>query len=720
MNKVYVTFYFFLFLLSFLFTQNTSINYNDYYRFPLSIGVEYQSLSPFSDYASDFNIFDISTNLRLPLPPVSTIQLLLKLGMINFDSQDQTDPLRWDHIHWYGQIGASYAHRFDKNFEIGGELLAGASVAVFQDLLPEEGTLNTTNLIFETGTRISLNPSYNMSIDIHPSLKYLYSLSYLQDFNGFIFGIGFTASYRFGTDPDAPRAVIRSLKFSKPDVPDLFAAMQSYYVNNSLGSVTITNPEKYDLEELEISFFQAGFMDTPTPVASFPVITTGETLNIPLFASFNREVFLVEGVTPLTGEIIVVYKSRGKPAEQKLSFTYDLYDKTSMIWDDDRKVASFITPADSAIRNYASFIRQSCRESTIPAYSESMQFAIQAFHALGEIGCLYQVDPTHPFTEVHENKMVVDSISLPRSTLKNITGDCDDLTALYCSLLETVGVDTAFITVPGHIYAAYNTKVSAREFVKIHPDRNMTIIIDGEVWVPVEITMIGKTGFSEAWRTGIEEWNRYNDDISKRSLYKTGESQELYRPVGLTETDLGLQYGSGETINNNFRSDMNKIIKSVTEEYVHIAKASGRKQDYNYLGIVYAQFKQYNLAKRAFKQALSMDRNFLSAGINLGNLLFLQEDYSAAEKSFIAVYRQLEEEGKNKRTIAFKVLINLARANYMQDQFDQADIYFSKARDIDSEQTEKYMYLSTANVSESGRAVEELIMKESIIFVDDE
>ncbi|GAH68908.1 unnamed protein product, partial [marine sediment metagenome] len=33
--------------------------------------------------------------------------------------------------------------------------------------------------------------------------------------------------------------------------------------------------------------------------------------------------------------------------------------------------------------------------------------------------------------------------------------------------------------------------------------------LEGQLWVPVEITMIGKTGFLEAWRKGIEEWSAY-------------------------------------------------------------------------------------------------------------------------------------------------------------------------------------------------------------------
>ncbi|MCK5674487.1 MAG: tetratricopeptide repeat protein, partial [Spirochaetales bacterium] len=388
-------------------------------------------------------------------------------------------------------------------------------------------------------------------------------------------------------------------------------------------------------------------------------------------------------------------------------------------WDDDRKVAAFITPADSALRNYASFIRQSCRDSTIPAYSEPMQFAVQVFHALGEIGCLYQVDPTLPFTEVQENLMVVDSISLPRNTLKNITGDCDDLTVLYCSLLETVGINTAFITIPGHIYAAFNTKVPARDFGKIHPDRKMTISIDGELWVPVEITMIGKTGFLEAWRTGVEEWTRYDNETSVRAFYKTRESQELYRPVGLTETDLGLQYGSSDAIDRDFNRDMDKIISGVVAEYVNTAATSGRKQDYNRLGIIYAQFQRYNQAETAFNKVISLDPEFTGARINLGNLQFLKENYKKAVTSYEIVIEKLEAKNRGESSTALKVLINLARASYMLEQFDEADSYFSKARNIDPEKTEEYSYLASAGDSGTGRAAEEPVMKESIIFVEE-
>ena len=163
-------------------------------------------------------------------------------------------------------------------------------------------------------------------------------------------------------------------------------------------------------------------MDSPTQAASITELKPGESREVELFASFNQEVFRTEGVTPLTGEVIVSYKSKGRAAEQRQSVSYDLHDKTAVTWDDDQKVAAFITPADSALRNYASFIRQACKEQTIPTFNDPLQLAMQVFHALGEIGCLYQADPSLPFTKVQDNPMVVDSISLPRDTLKRITG----------------------------------------------------------------------------------------------------------------------------------------------------------------------------------------------------------------------------------------------------------------------------------------------------------
>jgi hypothetical protein len=282
-----------------LYSQTPERDFNSYYRFPLSVGVEFESYSPFGEYGSNFNIFEISGNVRLPIPPLPFLQPLLTGGMIRFDNQDPNNGLRYDHSHWYGGVGFAASHRFAKNFEIGGDITFSLTQSYFPKLLPEEGTIGEKNILFEGGLHFALNPSYNFSIDIHPNVKYLHSLGLLENYNGFIFSIGFGASYRFGRDPDSPQAVFKSIQFSKHNVPDLFAAMQSYYIHNPIGTITITNTDRQSINDVNLTFYQNGFMDTPTLCETIPELKAGESREVSLYAVFNGEVFSTEGITPL-------------------------------------------------------------------------------------------------------------------------------------------------------------------------------------------------------------------------------------------------------------------------------------------------------------------------------------------------------------------------------------------------------------------------------------
>jgi len=697
-----------LFLAARLYSQEPALNYNTHYRFPVSIGVEYQNLSPFAEYGSTFNIYEVSGEIRIPIPPVPVLQPTLKFGLMAFDSRNPSEPDKWDNNQYFGTIGLLYSDRFSKNFEIGAELLGGYAHAVFAKLIPElKKPVGIPNLLFEAGAHINLDPSYNFSIDIHPNVKYLYSLSPLKDFDGLIFGIGFAGHFRFGEDPDAPGTIIRSIRFDRIKLQPLFAAMQSYYAKHPVGKAKITNTEKGSITDVEISFFQKGYMDSPTPAAKIAELKGGESREIGLLASFNDAVFKTEGITPLTGEIIAKYKFKGKPAEQHESVSYDLHDKTALTWDDNRKVAAFITPADSALRNYSSFIRQSCKNAVVSGFNEKLQIAMQVYHALGEIGVIYQVDPSSPFTRVQNNPMIVDSISLARDTLKRITGDCDDLTVLFCSLLETVGIETGFITVPGHIYAVFNTDAGSRDYKKINPERGMSINVDGKLWVPVEITMIGSENFLTAWRSGIKEWVRYKDTPDVRGFYKTRECQQVYRPVGLKETDLGLQYGNSRNIVNNFKKDMNELIGSVVKDYRVAAEKKGRKQDYNRLGVAYAKFGRYGQAEKAFEKALKADPSYIYAQVNLGNLKFLKNEYSKALAEFNKALDIFNRKGRGSSIGALKVLLNISKVHYALKEYVKAKSYYDMAHKINPVRVERYAYLGKVTSGEGrGAAVE--------------
>jgi hypothetical protein len=114
-------------------------------------------------------------------------------------------------------------------------------------------------------------------------------------------------------------------------------------------------------------------------------------------------------------------------------------------------------------------------------------------------------DPNIPF---YKN----DRVQYAIETLHNKSGDCDDLVILYSSLLESVGIKTAFIEVrdpekeQAHVYLIFDSGLSANQGEIITSNEKRYIVRGNEqlkkrIWIPIETTLIGK-GFDEAWDSG--------------------------------------------------------------------------------------------------------------------------------------------------------------------------------------------------------------------------
>jgi len=211
-------------------------------------------LSPFVDYEFiPTAYYDLSMSARLPLRKLPSLQLLAKVGMITLAPPSTDSKLA--HTQWYAMPGLAYIHRFSKTIEVGAEVAVGASEAVFPKLDPQE-VRGSPMLLAEVGARVALDPSFNFSLDVHPRVLFQRAFTPVERFNGASLGIGFSASYRFGEDPDSPKAIVRSIRFGALELPPVYPAMQSWYADtaNSLGTITVTNTEKFDLASVEISF----------------------------------------------------------------------------------------------------------------------------------------------------------------------------------------------------------------------------------------------------------------------------------------------------------------------------------------------------------------------------------------------------------------------------------------------------------------------------------
>ena len=705
--------------LNIVYSQESSaqkVDYNMYYNYPFSVGVDYSTFNPFSDYGVDTFTYEFAFNAKYPLPFDPRITPFARAGITFVDSKDNIEPEKWDHKHYFVSGGALFVNRITKNFEIGGGAAGGFAQGVFTGL-DEDTSYGAKNIYGSLLGVIGLNPSYNMNISVMPELKYRHFLSPLEKFKGLSFGIGFGMNYRFGLDPDSPKAIIKSIRLLKADIPAVFAAMQSYYVNNPIGTIKIANTEDFEINDIEVSFYQAGFMDTPAKIITIPEMEKGGEVSVDLPVTFNNNVFETEGITPLNGEIIVEYMSRTRAAKQIFPVKYELHDKTSLTWTDDRKVGAFITPADSALRNYSSYVKQVCKDTVNQGFSEKLQSGIQVYYGLKELGCLYQVDPTSPFVSAKGNAMIVDSINLARTTLKRAVGDCDDLTVLYSSLLETLGIGTAFITIPGHIYPAFNTGIPSRDYMKVHPDKDMTINLNGELWIPVEITMVGEKDFMTAWQKGIDEYRLYDSEPESRGFNITGTAQQVYRPVALKETDLGLQYGEKENVVIGVEKSLDRLIDVVITHYRNEAEKEDTKTSFNSLGILAAQYGRYEVAEESFNRALEKDKNYIQPKINVGNLYFLQEEYENALRNYHRAEKELENLNRRKSSLYLKVVLNISRSYYELEEYEMAGEYFKAIKEIDPEMADKFNYLE--KVADDGSRASDMSGGMSVQFGDE-
>jgi transglutaminase-like putative cysteine protease len=188
------------------------------------------------------------------------------------------------------------------------------------------------------------------------------------------------------------------------------------------------------------------------------------------------------------------YFDSGKRESYSKSTTVSVYEKHKLLWDERERYASFITPKDAPV---LSFVR-----SVVALYKDTKdesQLAAALFNALGVYGLTYIQDPTNPYQVVSGKTNVVDYIQFPRETLERKSGDCDDLVAFYTSALESMGVATRVVEVPGHMFMMFSTGVHAEEDGYTMDD--MYVIYEDKLWIPVETTVVGSS-FVKAWELG--------------------------------------------------------------------------------------------------------------------------------------------------------------------------------------------------------------------------
>ncbi len=513
-------------------------------------------------------------------------------------------------------------------------------------------------------------------------------------FQGVKISIG--TKFRFGVGEREPQIQVDGIRFDP-----VFPVFYKHYDDHPLGSVIIRNTEKGTITNIKVSFLAPQYMDKPKLCFQADELQRDSELEVPLYALFTDNVLSITEGTKISAQIITEYSFADSVMVMEVSETLRLYDRNAMTWDDDRKAAAFITAKDPEILRFSKNIAGLVRENNTRAVNLNFRIAMGLFEGLGVYGVNYVIDPQTPYADFSSDSAAIDYLQFPVQTMDYRAGDCDDLSILYCTLLESTGIETAFITVPGHIFTAFNIGMPPDEAKRMFRNPGDLIYIDNSTWLPVEITLI-QDGFLMAWERGAKQWREHDLEGNSR-LFPIHEAWSEFEPVGLTGAASGLQFPDQDEIMETFDRVIVRFVEKEIADKVEtyerrISESNNNPRLVNKLGVLYAQYGMTDKASGYFEQAAGS--RYAPAMINLGNIRFLENEYEEALES----YEQAEELESG----SLLALLGIAKVNYELENYGTVNRTFEEIQRKDPDLASRFSYLVSES-TEAGRASSALI-----------
>ena len=337
------------------------------------------------------------------------------------------------------------------------------------------------------------------------------------------------------------------IELADSEFSPVFPVFYAHYAENPFGTITLVNNEPNDISNVSISVMIDSYMTAPYIVSEIESIGRGETFNVDICAFLNENILDLVQPKSSDMEITVTYYSLGQLQSSSYLLPVTALSRNSMTWEDDRRAAAFVSGKDATAQRFARQVQGVVKNELRDGVPKNIQYAAAIFGALKAFGINYVVDPSSAFTD-NVGTAAVDFLQFPYQTLVYHGGDCDDLTILNCSLLEALGIETAFITVPGHIYMAFDSGLSLEEG-RAKTSKGYYIEAEGKIWVPFEVTLSQDT-FGLAWTYGAREWRKAG---SEAALIPLKDAWSSYLPISVPGADSPIEIPSKDLIIKFFK-----------------------------------------------------------------------------------------------------------------------------------------------------------------------
>jgi hypothetical protein len=665
--------------------------------------------------AAFFNVgagADLSLAMAMPFFPAMFLSLdagytfapLRRLTSISLASGGLGLGFNWEMIpnlvlKAYGSGGYFYAFLNDGSFASGMNFLATGGLGISYMLLPN------LSLGIE-GTYRNFFGLYN---DVQVSLG-----------TTFYFGspAGRAATQRYGSAGKPGQLIQQSapkpgtgLELSKIDVSDIYPVFYKFYDDHPIGSAVLHNWERAKAQNVKVSVWVKEYMSNPKEAKVADSLDPGAEASIDLYGLFKKDVLGNTEDTKVSANITVQYTMNGTPVTNDYVQTVKILKRNSLTWDDDRKAAAFVSPNDPTAVKFAKNVVSAVNGKGNTAIEPNLRIAAALHDALTLYGLTYSTDPV---ATLNSDNKTIDYIQFPQQTLDYRSGKCSDFSALYATMFEAVGLETAFITIPGHIYMAVALSLSPAEARATFTHKDDLIIKDDKVWLPIEITL-REGGFVKAWQLGAKEW-RENLAKNQAVLYPVREAWKLYEPVGYSSTTTDVNIPADDKIVKAFTADIDAFVKgemgqqelALQTAVNKAATQANKSKAINSLAVLHSRFGLLAQAEKEFLQVLAKEE-YLPSLINLGNIYYMQGNN---EKALEFYNRGAKKAPKNAT-----VLLCVARANHALENYSLAKKAYADLQVADPELAQRFAYLDLRG-EEATRAADQSQVKGVVIWQD--
>jgi hypothetical protein len=480
-------------------------------------------------------------------------------------------------------------------------------------------------------------------------------------------------------------AAATGVTLEQVSIDEIFPVFRSYYDDHPIGTASLKNGTTAAIENVKVEIELKGYMDAKKPCTAPTTLAAGASGQVSLTAVFNDNVLKITEGTKALATVSVTYTTGGQTTTKDFVQTVQFLRLNAMTWDDDDRAAAFVTANDPVVQQFRSAVVTNV-DKAVTAVDLKLRTAMALHQTLVKYGMKYWTDPNAAYATVTKTKAAVDSLQFPVQTIQLKTGDCDDLAILACALLESAAVESAFLTVPGHIFVAFALAMKPEDAKKTFVKPDDLIFKNDKAWVPWEITALSG-GFLKAWETGAKEW-RASDAKGEAGFHPVRDAWKKYKPVAYAVTQAAVTLPAEadwtKAYTEEVKTFINQQIATQVQKLQGEIKSNPSKPEYvNRLGVLYAR---YGLAAEAEKEFLKLDKQaYVPALVNLGNLAFLDPDMKAA----LAYYgRACAKEATNA-----KALLGLARANHELENYGSVQEAYAKLKKVDPALAAQYAYL---------------------------